>query len=315
MTQTRPVNWFALTADTGATGRGHCRQARRSTARWLVQRTRSARAGARVSRSPLSGQRVHRHDSERRAGGSWSATLLRRCATSRHVLPVLDGELTAVAADLQATNLRSATQLRLVMLTGLVIALALVVLVHRCCSAPGSARRTACAQARQQTTDILRTVKDGLFLLDQHLRHRRRLFRRAGVLVSAQGFRGTATSRACSRISCREKTLTTALKFVKILWSERTNENLVKTINPLGEVEVHLDNGNGKTETRYLQFEFHRVRVDGRDHPRAGVRFRRDRARGSGARTASVAKPGAGSGRHLAGHLAHRSGAAHLVPE
>jgi chemotaxis protein histidine kinase CheA len=31
----------------------------------------------------------------------------------------------------------------------------------------------------------------------------------------------------------------------------------------LGEVEVHLDSGNGKFDTRYLQFDFHRVRVDG----------------------------------------------------
>jgi chemotaxis protein histidine kinase CheA len=60
-----------------------------------------------------------------------------------------------------------------------------------------------------------------------------------------------------------ERTLATALKYVKILWAERTNEKLIKTINPLGEVEVHLDGGNGKFETRYLQFDFHRVRVDG----------------------------------------------------
>jgi two-component system chemotaxis sensor kinase CheA len=61
-----------------------------------------------------------------------------------------------------------------------------------------------------------------------------------------------------------EKTLATALKFVAILWSERTNEKLVKSINPLGEVEVHLDVGRGRFETRYLQFEFHRVRVGGK---------------------------------------------------
>ena len=61
-----------------------------------------------------------------------------------------------------------------------------------------------------------------------------------------------------------EKTLATALKFVGVLWSERTKENLVKSINPLGEVEVNFDNGNGKVSTRYLQFDFHRVRVDGK---------------------------------------------------
>jgi len=41
-------------------------------------------------------------------------------------------------------------------------------------------------------------------------------------------------------------------------------KKLVKTINPLGEVEVHLDAGRGRFETRHLQFEFHRVRVDGK---------------------------------------------------
>src|SRR5258708_26756752 len=61
-----------------------------------------------------------------------------------------------------------------------------------------------------------------------------------------------------------EKTLSTAVKFVGVLWSERTKENLVKTINPLGEVEVNFDTGQGKVSTRYLQFEFHRVRVDGK---------------------------------------------------
>jgi signal transduction histidine kinase len=60
-----------------------------------------------------------------------------------------------------------------------------------------------------------------------------------------------------------DKTLTTALKFVKVLWSQRTNEKLVKSINPLGEVEVHLDVGHSRFETRYLEFDFHRVRVDG----------------------------------------------------
>jgi two-component system, chemotaxis family, sensor kinase CheA len=54
------------------------------------------------------------------------------------------------------------------------------------------------------------------------------------------------------------------VKFVGVLWSERTKENLVKSINPLGEVEVHFDSGQGKLSTRYLQFEFHRVRVDGK---------------------------------------------------
>ena len=59
-----------------------------------------------------------------------------------------------------------------------------------------------------------------------------------------------------------ERTLATAVKYVKLLWAERTKENLVKSINPLGEVEVSSDGGQGKVDTRYLEFDFHRVRVD-----------------------------------------------------
>jgi len=47
----------------------------------------------------------------------------------KRVLPLLDSELTAIAADLQTGNARSATQLRLVMLTGLFIAIVLAALV------------------------------------------------------------------------------------------------------------------------------------------------------------------------------------------
>ena len=35
-----------------------------------------------------------------------------------------------------------------------------------------------------------------------------------------------------------EKTLATANKYVKLLWGERANENLIRSINPLSEVEV-----------------------------------------------------------------------------
>jgi two-component system chemotaxis sensor kinase CheA len=180
---------------------------------------------------------------------------------SRRAMPLLDAEFTAIAAELQSTNLRSATQLRLVMLTGLVIALALVVLVSVLLSARQRQESTL-RLARQQTADILRTVKDGLFLLDRDLNIGSAYSASLETLFQRQDFAGMAFESLLKSI-VSERTLVTALKFVKILWSERTNEKLVKTINPLGEVEVHLDGGSGRSDTRYLQFDFHRVRVDG----------------------------------------------------
>jgi len=54
-------------------------------------------------------------------------------------------------------------------------------------------------------------------------------------------------------------TLATATKYIKLLWGDRAHENLMKSINPLGQLEVVMDNGHGGKETRYLQFDFHRV--------------------------------------------------------
>jgi two-component system chemotaxis sensor kinase CheA len=260
MTKTRPVSWFALTADTGATGLAiagkHAAQLLDGWSRELA-----------VLNPVLGYHGVPYQDNEstgtnlNASGRQLELDVSAALRTSRHILPVLDGELTAIAGELQATNLRSATQLRLVMLTGLVIALALVVLVTVLLSAR-QRQENSLRQARQQTVDILRTVKDGLFLLDQNLLIGSAYSGALEGLFQRKDFTGLSFESLLKNI-VSERTMTTALKFVKILWSERTNEKLVKTINPLGEVEVHLDGGNGKLETRYLQFDFHRVRVDG----------------------------------------------------
>jgi HPt (histidine-containing phosphotransfer) domain-containing protein len=181
---------------------------------------------------------------------------------SKRSMPLLDNELTAIVADLQAVNERSASRLRLVMLSSVGIALLLVLLV----SALLLARQRQDARlraAQQQTADILRTVKDGLFLLDQDLNIGSSYSSALESLFQRTDFAGLSFENLLKDI-VSEKTLTTALKFVGVLWAERTKENLVKSINPLGEVEVNVDDGKGKLTTRFLQFDFHRVRVDGK---------------------------------------------------
>jgi two-component system, chemotaxis family, sensor kinase CheA len=181
---------------------------------------------------------------------------------SRHSLPELESELTAVGAQLQAGSARAARQLQIVMLMGLLIAAGLVLLIVLLLNAR-SKQEARLKEARQQTADILRTVKDGLFLLDEHLVIGTAHSSALTALFQRKDLAGLGFEDLLKGI-VSEKTLATALKFVKVLWAERTNEKLVKSINPLGEVEVHLAMGGGKFDTRYLDFEFHRVRVDGR---------------------------------------------------
>jgi two-component system, chemotaxis family, sensor kinase CheA len=260
MTKTRPANWVSLTADTGAVA---APIAGKHSAMLLDTWAREQAVLAPL----LEFHGVPYQDNEstgtnfNESGRQLERDVAAAQRTSHHTLPLLDSEFTTIAAELQATNLRSATELRLVMLSGLVIALALVGLVTIMLSAR-QRQESSLRLARQQTIDILRTVKDGLFLLDQHLVIGAAYSGAMETLFQRKDFAGVAFESLLKNI-VSEKTLATALKFVKILWAERTNEKLVKTINPLGEVEVHLDNGSGKFDTRYLQFEFHRVRVDG----------------------------------------------------
>jgi two-component system chemotaxis sensor kinase CheA len=181
---------------------------------------------------------------------------------SRHALPDLESELSAVGGELQAGNARAAKRLQVVMGLGVLIAAALVLLVVLLLNARRK-QDSRLREARQQTVDILRTVKDGLFLLDENLVIGTAYSSALETMFQRKDIAGLEFEGLLKNI-VSEKTLATALKFVKVLWAERTNEKLVKTINPLGEVEVHLSHGQSKFETRYLDFEFHRVRVDNR---------------------------------------------------
>jgi len=261
MNAPRPANWFALTGDTDATAE--------SIAGKHAVEIGKLWAAERAALNPVLEYTGVPYDDSESAGTALNQSgrqLEREVAaairTSHHALPLLDSELLAVSGDLQTTNARAAKELRLVMLAGLAIAGMLVLLVTILLNARRR-QEESLQLARQQTTDILRTVKDGLFLLDHNLEIGTAYSAALETLFQRSDFAGLAFESLLKKI-VSEKTLATALKFVKVLWSERTNEKLVKSINPLGEVEVHLDAGRGRFETRYLQFEFHRVRVDGR---------------------------------------------------
>jgi len=261
MNAPRPASWFALSGDTSAKGEpisGKHAIALRDL--WAAQQE--------ALQPLLKFTGVPYQDNEttgtvlNESGRQLERDVTAALRVGRHTIPQLDAELGAIVTDLQTGNARSATELRLVMLTGLLIALVLGVLVGTLLLAR-QRQDASLREARQQTADILRTVKDGLFLLDEHLVIGASYSSALEGLFQRNDFAGLPFEKLLKNI-VSEKTLATALKFVAVLWSERTKENLVKTINPLGEVEVNFDSGHGKISTRYLQFEFHRVRVDGK---------------------------------------------------
>jgi HPt (histidine-containing phosphotransfer) domain-containing protein len=170
----------------------------------------------------------------------------------------LIGELAAnVEADTQARSGQLRTLLFGSIAGGAVLLLAALFLVGQ-----ASKRETATLRAKKETDDILRTVNQGLFLLDKDLRIGSERSEALERIFHRKDFE-RHTFESLLRGIVPEKTLETALEYVKLMWGERVNEKLIKTINPLAEVEVSFDTGSGSMDTQFLEFDFNRVRADG----------------------------------------------------
>jgi len=116
-------------------------------------------------------------------------------------------------------------------------------------------------RARKEAADILRTVNEGLFLLDVNQKIGTERSMALANIFRREDFKDI-TFDGLLRGIVPDKTLKTAQDYVALLWGERVNEKLVKSINPLNEVEVHFDNPAGGFETHFLEFDFNRVKTD-----------------------------------------------------
>ncbi len=171
----------------------------------------------------------------------------------------LIGELAAaVESDTRARSSR----LRTLLFGGLAGAVALLC-VALLLIGKASRREQATLRAKKEADDILRTVNQGLFLLDKDLKVGSERSEALERIFHRKDF-DRQTFESLLRGIVPEKTLDTALEYVKLMWGTRVNEKLIKTINPLAEVEVNFDSGSGPMDTQFLEFDFNRVRTDGR---------------------------------------------------
>ena len=105
-------------------------------------------------------------------------------------------------------------------------------------------------------------MNEGLFLLDKDLKLGSERSMALNNIFRREEFAGLTFDTLLKEI-VPEKTLRTAMDYVALLWGDRVNEKLVKTINPLNEVEVHFDNAAGGFDTHFLEFDFNRVKSEG----------------------------------------------------
>ncbi|MBK7902462.1 MAG: Hpt domain-containing protein [Proteobacteria bacterium] len=180
--------------------------------------------------------------------------------SSREGTDRLNTALSAIGTGLEQQVVTASATLRKLMITGVAFACLLVTLLAYFQWLKVRHERLA-VEAQNQTRDILGTVKDGLFLLDADFRIGKAHSAALSALFRRDDFSGL-TLEELLRDTVTEKTLATATKYVRLLWGERANEKLIRSINPLAEVEVHFDRGDGSRDLRYLEFDFHRVKGD-----------------------------------------------------
>jgi two-component system, chemotaxis family, sensor kinase CheA len=169
----------------------------------------------------------------------------------------LQTRLGTVATTLQSVASTDSTRLRFLLSVGVLVAVVLAAAAAYLQVARARHERAA-KEAQEQTRDILKTVREGFFLLDAEYRIGSVWSEALTRMFGRGNFAGLFFEELLKEL-VPPATLNTAMKYIKLLWGDRAHENLMKSINPLGQLEISMDNGHGGKETRYLQFDFHRI--------------------------------------------------------
>ena len=170
--------------------------------------------------------------------------------------------LTNLSNEVEAYSRKQTDTLRYIQIGGMVAALLLLGAIFLFFARNLRKEEASANRQRKETQDILRTVNEGLFLLDKDLKLGSERSMALNAIFRREEFADLTFDKLLKDI-VPEKTLRTAMDYVALLWGERVNEKLVKTINPLNEVEVHFDNPAGGFDTHFLEFDFNRVKSEG----------------------------------------------------
>lgn len=117
--------------------------------------------------------------------------------------------------------------------------------------------------AQNETGEILSTVKEGLFLLDDKFHIGSQFSASLGKMLGMPVSAGSNFKEILATI-LPAQTYVSAVDFIELLFSAHIKEGLLGDLNPLNQVEVTVRNKQGKFEKRFLTFDFNRVLLNGK---------------------------------------------------
>lgn len=175
---------------------------------------------------------------------------------------VLLGQMNDLTLNLESLASSKASRLRVIQTVGISLAILnfLFIMLHFIRQLRDS--DAVLEQARKETTEILQTVNEGLFLVDENLtignQYSKHLLEILGVKeIAGQNFQSLLENMIS------EKDAETARGFIELLFDKKVKAKLIGDLNPLSLIEVNIAQSSGGFLTKYLQFSFARAQQEG----------------------------------------------------
>lgn len=117
--------------------------------------------------------------------------------------------------------------------------------------------------AQKETANIMKTVKEGLFLIDEQLHIGQQYSAQLETILGQQFIAGQELKELLSKI-IRKQDYETTHDFIEQLFNPDVIESLIHELNPLDRIKVYIspDHSNSMPDQRYLSFSFSRVYDD-----------------------------------------------------
>ena len=191
---------------------------------------------------------------------SLTSTLQYAKANNLRLLKLMN-DLTVSLEDVAAAK---ASRLRMIQTIGILLAVTnfFIILFHFLAQLRENDKKLE--EARRETTEILETVNEGLFLLDKNLSFGTQHSRKLEKMFGRKDLAGLPFDTLLEQL-VSPKVMETAKRFIQLLFREDINSALIKDLNPLVEVEVTVAEGDTYL-TSYYSFEFTRTIANGQIH-------------------------------------------------
>ncbi|MDO5686255.1 MAG: ATP-binding protein [Neisseria sp.] len=111
---------------------------------------------------------------------------------------------------------------------------------------------------QEETSHIMRTVREGLFLVDENLSISSQYSHELEKIIGQKELNSQNLNNVLRKLLPEEEVETTE-EFIEQLFNDRVNEKLIADLNPLQKIKVNVDDFSGFYTTRYLDFHFSRV--------------------------------------------------------